>query len=131
MSQQERIYKDPDINMETERYWEGAKNGKLLMKKCNSCGKTHFYPRAICPVCSSSDTEWYEASGKGKIYSYSIMRRSEIPYVMAYVTLDEGVTMMSNIVESNFDDVKIGKAVEVTFRETEGNQSLPVFRLCK
>lgn len=131
MSQQERTYKEPGINMETERYWEGAKNGQLLMKKCNSCGETHFYPRAICPVCFSSDTEWYEASGKGKIYSYSIMRRSEIPYVMAYVTLDEGVTMMTNIVESDFDDVKIGKAVEVTFRKTEGNQSLPVFRLCK
>lgn len=131
MSPQERTYQDPDINMETERYWEGSKNGQLLMKKCNSCGKTHFYPRTICPVCSSSDTEWYEASGKGKIYSYSIMRRAKIPYVMAYVTLDEGVTMMTNIVESDFDDVKIGKAVEVTFRDTEGNQSLPVFRLCK
>ncbi|MDF2368470.1 Zn-ribbon domain-containing OB-fold protein [Sneathiella sp.] len=131
MSPQERTYQDPDINMETERYWEGSKNGQLLMKKCNACGKTHFYPRTICPVCSSSDTEWYEASGKGKIYSYSIMRRAKIPYVMAYVTLDEGVTMMTNIVESDFDDVKIGKAVEVTFRDTEGNQSLPVFRLCK
>ncbi len=117
--------------METEPYWEGTKNGQLLMKRCKSCGETHFYPRAICPLCFSPDTEWYEASGKGKIYSYSIMRRAEIPYVMAYVTLDEGVTMMTNIVESDFDDIAIGKAVEVTFRKTEGDQSLPVFRLCK
>jgi len=129
MSNPERTYADPSINMETEAYWNGTKEGKLLLKKCCSCGETHFYPRAICPYCFSSETEWYEASGKGKIYSYSIMRRAQIPYVMAYVTLDEGITMMTNIVESDFDSVAVDKAVEVTFRKTEGDHSLPVFRL--
>ncbi|OUR75233.1 DNA-binding protein [Alphaproteobacteria bacterium 46_93_T64] len=129
MSNPERTYVDPSINMETEAYWNGTKEGKLLLKKCCSCGETHFYPRAICPYCFSSETEWYEASGKGKIYSYSIMRRAQIPYVMAYVTLDEGITMMTNIVESDFDSVAVDKAVEVTFRKTEGDHSLPVFRL--
>ena len=129
MSNPERTYVDPSINMETEAYWEGTAQGKLLLKRCCSCGETHFYPRAICPHCLSSDTEWFEASGKGKIYSYSIMRRAKIPYVMAYVTLDEGITMMTNIVESDFGDVAVDKAVEVTFRKTESDHSLPVFRL--
>ncbi len=128
MSQPERSYMEPAINMETEVYWEGAKAGKLLLKKCNACGKTHFYPRAICPHCQSGDTTWYEASGKGKIYTYSVMRRTEIPYAIAYITLDEGVTMMSNLVECDFDALAVGQAVEVVFRDTEGDQALPVFR---
>ena len=128
MTQPERTYADPSINLETEGYWEGTKQDKLLLKKCGDCGKTHWYPRAICPHCSSSNTEWYEASGRGKIYSYSVMRRSEIPYVMAYVTLAEGVTMLTNIVEADFDALAIDQDVEVVFRATEGGQALPVFR---
>jgi len=128
MSQPERIYAEPMINMETETYWQGTKDGKLMLKKCNACGETHFYPRAICPHCFSDDTDWYEASGKGTIYTYSVMRRAEIPFVIAYVTLDEGVTMMTNIVECDFDSVEVGQAVEVIYRATEGDQALPVFR---
>ena len=129
MSTAERSYPDPTTNLETERYWAAAKDGQLLIKTCNACGEAHYYPREICPHCGSTDTEWREASGKGTIYSYSVMRRAEIPYVIAYVTLDEGVTMMTNIVDADFDAIAIGKAVEVTFRETEGGMALPVFRL--
>ncbi len=128
MSQMERTYSDPDINMETTVYWESAKNGKLLVKTCKACGKLHYYPRTICPHCLSSDTDWVEASGKGTIYTYSVMRRTETPYVIAYVTLEEGVTMLSNIVECDVDDVAVGQTVEVVFRDTEGGHSLPVFR---
>ncbi len=124
----ERTYPEPSINMETEAYWAAAKEGKFLLKKCNACGKTHYYPRAICPHCLSGDTSWYEATGKGVIYSYSVMRRGDTPYAIAYVTLNEGVTMMSNIVECDLDNLAIGQAVEVTFRATEGDQALPVFR---
>jgi len=95
MTNPERVYADPSINMETEAYWEATKQNKLLLKKCDDCGETHWYPRAICPHCSSSNTCWYEGSGKGKIYSFSVMRRVEIPYVMAYVTLDEGVSLLT------------------------------------
>ena len=128
MSQMERTYLDPDINMETAVYWESAKNGKLLVKTCKACDKLHYYPRTICPHCLSSDTDWVEASGRGSIYTYSVMRRTEIPYVIAYVTLEEGVTMLSNIVECDVDDVTVGQAVEVVFRDTEGGLALPVFR---
>ena len=129
MSQTERTYTDPDINMETEAYWAAAKDGKLLVKTCNACGKPHYYPRALCPHCLSDDTDWVEASGKGTIYTYSVMRRTEAPFVIAYVTLEEGVTMLSNIVECDVDDVRVGQAVEVTFRDTENGHALPVFKL--
>lgn len=128
MSNAERAYPAPSINMETETYWEAATRGILLLKKCEACGETHFYPRVMCPNCFSPDTVWYEASGRGKIYSFSIMRRAEVPYVIAYVTLAEGVTMMSNIVDCDFDSLEIDQDVEVTFRDAEDGQALPVFR---
>ena len=128
MSPNEHKPTAPSMNMESEAYWAAANDGRLLMKRCKGCGKTHFYPRAICPHCQSSDTEWYEASGKGAIYSYSVMRRSDTPYALAYITVDEGITMMSNIVDCDYDNLAIGQAVEVTFREADGGQSIPVFR---
>jgi uncharacterized OB-fold protein len=102
----------------------------LLLKKCKACDVTHFYPRAVCPHCLSGDTEWYAASGKGRIYTFSVMRRVATPFAIAYVTLDEGVTMMTNIVECDLDGIAIGQQVEVTFRKTEGGHALPVFRPC-
>lgn len=128
MNTTERNYANPDINLETAQYWKAANEGTLLLKRCRACSRTHFYPRAVCPGCLSSDTEWYEASGKGTIYSYSIMRRAPVPYAIAYVTLEEGVTMMSNIVECDLDSVAIGQHVEVVFGKTESGQGLPLFR---
>ena len=125
----EREYPAPAISIETEAYWAAANDGKLLMKRCTDCNKTHFYPRAICPYCQSVNTEWYEASGKGVIYSYSVMRRGDNPYAIDYVTVEEGVTMLSNIVECDYDGLSIGQAGEVVFRKsTDSRQTVPVFR---
>lgn len=124
----ERTYPDPSINMESEAYWQAANEGKLLVKRCDACGKVHFYPRAICPECFSDDTSWVQAAGTGRVYSYSVMRRSKPPYAIAYVTLDEGVTMLTNIVDADLDALSVGMPVEVTFRQTEGDQALPLFR---
>ena len=128
MNLTERTYLDPEVNIETKVYWDAAKKGKLLVKACRSCLRMHYYPRAHCPHCLSDDTDWTEVSGKGTIYTYSVMRRADKPYVIAYVTLDEGVTMLTNIVECNADTIDVGHAVEVVFRETEGGLFLPVFR---
>ena len=128
MSEIERSYPDPAINLETESFWAAANDGKLMLKRCEDCGQIHYYPRALCPYCLSPDTTWFAAAGTGQIYTYSIMRRTETPYAIAYVTLDEGVTVMSNIVDCDFDALSIGQRVEVAFRRTEGGQALPVFR---
>ena len=124
----ERVFPDPSINMETETYWQGCTDGKLQIKRCGDCGKVHFYPRAICPYCLSDNTEWVEASGKGRIYSYSVTRRAPVPYAIAYVRLDEGVTMLSNIVDADFDALSVDMPVEVIFRDSEGGQPMPLFR---
>jgi len=123
----ERILPEPTPTPETIAFWDAAKKGMFLIRRCKECGKAHWYPRSICPFCWSDDTEWVEGSGKGTIYSYSIMRRAAPPYVMAYVQLAEGPRMMTNIVDMAFEDIAIGQAVEVTFRQSEGGFSIPMF----
>jgi hypothetical protein len=118
----------PPVNVENQPFFDAAAQGRLLIKRCAACGQAHHYPRAICPFCSSDRTEWREASGQGTIYSYSVMRRVSPPYALAYVTLDEGVSMMTNIVECDFDAIRIGQRVRVVFVPTEGGPPVPMFR---
>lgn len=114
------------VNPETAPYWAAAADRRLLLKSCRRCGEPHFYPRSICPHCFSPDTEWIEASGAGEVYSFSVMRRAGEPYVIAYVALDEGVTMLTNIVGPDCEAVRIGDRVAVDFVEGAGRW-LPVF----
>ncbi len=116
----------PSVNAENKPYFDAAAEGKLLIKRCAACGKAHFYPRALCPYCFSERTEWLEAKGTGTIYTFSVMRAGA-PYVIAYVTLDEGVAMMSNIVGCDFDKLKIGQKVRVTFVASDGGTKVPMF----
>ena len=116
-----------ETNPETQAFWDAAKEGKFIIKKCKSCGKTHWYPRAICPFCMSTDTEWVAASGKGKIYSYSHMARANPPFTIAYVTLAEGPTMMTNIVDCDASQLKIGADVTVVFKPSEKEYPVPMF----
>jgi uncharacterized OB-fold protein len=129
MTDTTRPIQAPDTSPETEAFWQGAKDGKLLVRTCNACGDAHHYPRTICPFCGSADTAYVEAAGKGTIYSYSVTRRAPIPYAIAYVTLDEGPTMMTNIVDCDLDAIKIGQRVEVTFAACEdGDGKVPMFK---
>jgi len=91
MATTERKYPAPSVNPEIKPFFDAAAQGTLMLKKCAACSQSHFYPRAICPYCSSDRTEWITASGRGTIYSYSVMRRVPVPYAIAYVTLEEGV----------------------------------------
>jgi uncharacterized OB-fold protein len=128
MAAKEIKYVAPTIYPETQNYWDAASEGKLLVKRCLDCGEHHHFPRESCPFCFGERTEWRNASGQGTIYSYSVMRRAAVPYVIAYVTLAEGATMMSNIVDCDPDKLRIGQTVEVTFRPSEGGPALPMFK---
>ena len=128
MAAQERKIPAPETNPETKPFWEAAAQGRLLIKKCLACGRVHFYPRAICPFCGSDKTEWVTASGRGTVYSYSVMRRVPVPYALAYVTLEEGVSMMTNIVDCDLDAIRIGQRVTVAFKPSEGGPPVPMFR---
>ena len=116
----------PVANVETQAYWDAADAGKLLVKTCRSCGEPHFYPRALCPFCFG-ETDWQETNGEGEIYSFSVMRRAEAPYAVAFVKLDAGPTMMSNIVDCNFDRIAIGQRVKVVFQPSNNGHKVPMF----
>lgn len=120
-------YPTPQGNPETQPFWDAAKDGKFLIKRCTTCGDAHFFPRSICPFCFSDKTEWEESSGEGEIYTYSHMRKSATgPYVIAYVTLKEGPSVQTNIVDCDPTTVKIGQKVKVVWKPTDG-APLPFF----
>lgn len=116
-----KTYPAPKENPETTPFWEAARDHKLLIKRCNSCGEAHYFPRSICPFCFSDDTVWEESAGTGEIYTFSIMRKAKPgPYAVGYVTLAEGPSVLTNFVDCDFDALRIGQPVKVVFKETEG-----------
>lgn len=125
----ERVPSSPVTSPETVHFWEAANRREFLVRWCTSCEQPHWYPRAICPFCDSSATTWRPGSARGVIYSFSILRRGPgAPFCTAYVTLNDGVTMMTNVLAEDFDSIRIGQAVELEFLASEDGQLLPVFR---
>ncbi|WP_454693433.1 Zn-ribbon domain-containing OB-fold protein [Achromobacter aegrifaciens] len=125
----------PVSNADSAPYWEAARLGRLLIRKCRACGTWHFMPRYLCPHCWSSDLDWVEASGSGTVHSYSVVRRASeeafagrAPYVIAMVDLAEGPRMMSNIVGDDAMEVQIGDPVRVCFEERENGARVPQFQ---
>src|ERR1700683_2628792 len=118
----------PIITSETEAFWNAARERRFVVPTCGACSKAHWYPRAICPFCGSDKVECRNASGRGTIYTFSVMRRAKEPYAIAYVTLAEGPTMMTNIVDCDFDKLSIGQAVSVVFKDTDSGPLVPLFR---
>lgn len=116
----------PEVTPETDLFWEATARGELLVKVCTACEAAYWYPRARCPFCLSDSTEWQRASGHGTIYSYTIMRREPVPYALASVTLDEGMWMLTNVVDCDLDTITIGQRVRVVFHPTNG-APVPMF----
>ena len=107
---------------------------QLLIKRCAACGRAHFYPRPFCPHCWSDRVDWEEASGRATLYTYSIVRRNDlppfgerVPYVAAVVDLDEGPRMMTNVEGCDYDELRIGMPLVVDFRgrPTSSRSRLP------
>lgn len=117
----------PLVDVSTEFFWNAAGEGQLCTRRCKSCGKLHWYPRALCPFCQG-DTEWGSLSGLGTLYSVSVTRKAgPIPYAIAYVALDEGITMLTNIVDCELDALRIGQRVKVCFKPADGGAMVPMF----
>jgi uncharacterized OB-fold protein len=127
MPGEQRKIPAPQVTPETKAFWDAAAQGRLMIGKCEACGAVHYYPRAICPFCFSDRTRLQQASGEGTIYTYSIMRRAAVPYAIAYVTLAEGPTMMTNIVDCDLDRIRIGQKVRLVFKPSEGGPPVPMF----
>ena len=117
----------PKVQAETAAYWQAADEGRLLVKRCSACGEFHHYPRDLCPFCLSDATEWVEATGTGTVYSFSTMGQGEAAYTLAYVTLAEGPTMLTNLVGADPSAFAIGQPVRVVFTPSEGGPAVPMF----
>ncbi len=123
----DRTLSAPLEDPSTEYFWNSAREGMLCTRSCKHCGKLHWYPRPLCPFCQG-DTEWQQLSGLGEIYSVSVTRKAgPVPYAIAYVTLDEGITMLTNIVDCDLDALRIGQRVKVCFKPAEGGARIPMF----
>lgn len=116
-------------------FWDAARNNKLMLQYCNHCNKAIFYPRLSCPHCFSGDLGWRPASGRGSVYSYTIVEANapsafvgDIPYVVAVIRLEEGVQMLSNIVGCELSQLRCDLPVQVTFEKLDDEFTLPKFR---
>ena len=125
----------PQPDLETQPFWDAAREEKLLIKRCRACARTHFYPRPFCPHCWSEDVEWFEASGKATLYTWSVVRRNDlppfperVPYVAAVVDLAEGPRMMTNVVECDFDALEEGMALEAVYHSISEDVTIVQFR---
>lgn len=125
----------PVIDVESRPFWDGCLEGRLMLKRCGSCKTNFYYPRAHCPHCWSSETDWFEASGQGMLYSFSIVHQypvepfaSLLPYGNILVTLDEGPRMMANWDFSvSLELMECDMPVMVGFRRVTDELALPVF----
>jgi len=125
----------PLPTLETRPFWDACKRHELRIQRCSACGHYQFYPRMYCAQCFSDGVEWVPASGHATVLSFTIVRRPvspayapDVPYVVALVTLEEGPTMMTNIVECEPEKVEIGMRVAVTFEDWSEDISIAKFR---
>lgn len=116
----------PDSNPETAAFRKLLGEDRFCLPLCAACGKSHWYPRAFCPFCFSQDISAKEFSGECVIYSYSVMP-SNPPVVIAYVKINDGPTLLTNLVDMDAAQLAIGKKVKPTWRNRDGDNQLLVF----
>jgi uncharacterized OB-fold protein len=125
------------LTPEAKPYWDGLKEHKLMLPKCQDCGQAFFYPRILCPHCHSRNITWIQASGKGTLYSFEIVyqqlnRRFQVPtpYVLAMIELAEGPRMMSNLINIEPDPkhIKCDMPVEVVYEQLTDAITIPLFQ---
>jgi len=129
----------PIVNPWARPFWKAAQEGKLIFQRCKDCKKNIFYPRIACPFCFSDNLEWVEASGKGTVYTYTVVENNapsafinDMPFVIAIVKLEEeGVQMLTNIVGCDPQEVRCDMPVEVVFEKLDDEFTLPKFRPVK
>lgn len=124
----------PKMTPGAEHYWQSATEEHFVLPQCDDCSEIFFYPRVWCPKCFSQNLSWYKASGKGKVYSFSVVHqapfpsyKNDVPYVLAIIALEEGPHMMSNVINCDPQSVLVDMPVNVTF-ESRGEMKIPQFQ---
>lgn len=125
----------PRISNDTAKFWDGCRQHRLCFQKCSFCGNTLWPAAAFCPECGSPKLEQVELSGKGKIYSFTIFYRAfdpqfepDLPYVVASIDLDDGPTIISNIIHYKPSELKCDARVRLVWKDEE-ETTLPLFKI--
>ena len=128
----------PEPNADSRPYWDAARENRLVIRQCMSCGEKHFMPRHLCPHCWSDQLLWIDSRGTGTVHTFSVVRRAptpdfgqNTPYVIAMIDLDEGPRMFANIVGVDALQVAIGDRVSVNFEDRGEGFKLPQFCLTR
>lgn len=126
----------PIPTAETAHYWQAALEGRLEIQYCRACARHQFYPRRFCTRCLSDQIEWVQASGRGRVYTYTVCHvaahpafESRVSYAIGLIELDEGVRMLAGIVDSDMEHLAIGAPVQVCFECISDEIALPMFSL--
>jgi uncharacterized protein len=120
----------PHLDADTQKFWAACAQGTLLLTRCAACAAVRWYPRSRCPECGGGEAETFPASGRGTVYTFTIVRRASggfaaaVPYVVAYVELAEGPRILTNIIGCAPERVRIGQPVTLTFTETADGHAL-------
>ncbi|WP_376795527.1 Zn-ribbon domain-containing OB-fold protein [Thermogemmatispora sp.] len=116
-------------------FFAGAREQQLMLQHCSACGRWFWPVKTRCPACWSAQVSWSPASGRGTLYSFVLMHQlyhpafaSELPYIIAEIDLEEGVRMISTIVDCPPEQLRIGMPLEVTFEQLNAEITLPKFR---
>lgn len=122
----------PEMDADAATWWDATRDQTLLVQRCRRCGHHQHYPRMICLACGGTDLSFVAASGRGSVYSFTVVHRAissafSPPYVIALVRLDEGPLMLTRIVETDAGDVGCDRPVELRWQPIEDGRHLPVF----
>ena len=126
----------PVADQETRGYWEGAGRHELVLQRCRRCGTVQHRPRALCVTCLGGEIEHFVASGRGTVWTFTVTEQNQAPpfrdatpYVLAYVELEEGPRLLTNVVGCPPGEVRIGMPVRAEFRTASSDAlGVPVFR---
>ncbi len=126
----------PEPTVDSQPFWDGLKERRILLQRCADCGELRHYPSPMCSSCHSMEVDWVEASGRGTVYSWTVTHhpfqigfRGETPYILATVDLEEGVRMISQVLDAKPEDMKLGLPVETVFAPADEGFVLPFFRM--
>ncbi|HEY0117538.1 MAG TPA: OB-fold domain-containing protein [Cellulomonas sp.] len=119
---------------DSERFWQSAKQRALELQRCDECGRFRYYPGTICHYCGSDRYTWAPISGRGTVYSYTTLLRAkgnpfegDLPIVVVLVTLEEGPVMLSDLVDYEPEDLRIGLPVTIEYGDIDEQYTLPLF----
>lgn len=126
----------PVASLESAPYWEAMNQGRLMLQRCASCGKLRHYPRCVCDDCYSMESDWVEASGRGRVHSWTVIHhafhagfRDALPYVLVIADLEEGGRIQAPLRGAGAESLRVDRLVRVLFERQPDGSMLPALGL--